>query len=137
VDDCIFCRIVRGEAACHRVYEDEDVFVFLDIFPVSPGHTLVIPKAHARDLLDLAEESAEAIARVTRRIAHAIDEAIRPDGLMIMQLNRAAAGQTVFHYHTHLIPRTEGDSLALHTRVPGDPDALAEMAGRLAEVLGD
>jgi len=137
VDDCIFCRIVRGEAACHRIYEDEDVLVFLDIFPVSAGHVLVIPKVHAQDLFDLTEKAAEAIARVTRRIAYAIEKAMRPDGLMVMQLNRAAAGQTVFHYHTHLIPRTEGDSLALHTRVPGDPDALAEMAARLVKVLGE
>jgi histidine triad (HIT) family protein len=137
VDDCIFCRIVRGEAACHRIYEDEDVLVFLDIFPVSAGHVLVIPKVHAQDLFDLTEKAAEAIARVTRRIAYAIEKAMRPDGLMIMQLNRAAAGQTVFHYHTHLIPRTEGDSLALHTRVPGDPDALAEMAARLVKLVGE
>ena len=136
MSECIFCQIVRGQAPCHKVYEDGEVLAFLDIFPVSPGHTLVIPKHHAVDVFDLPEASAQAIAGVVKRIAHAIDEAIRPDGLMVAQLNREAAGQTVFHYHMHLIPRASGDSMTLHARVPGVESEMAEIASRLVETLG-
>ena len=132
---CIFCQIIRGQASCHRVYEDNDVLVFMDIFPVSPGHTLVIPKQHAVDIFDLPESAALSVARVARRVAHAIDVALEPDGLMVAQLNREAAGQTVFHYHMHLIPRSQGDSMTLHARVPGDPSEMSEIASRLIEVL--
>ena len=135
MSDCIFCQIVRGQADCHQVYEDDQVLVFLDIFPVSPGHTLVIPKEHAVDVFDLPEASAEAIARVARRVAHTIDDVLSPDGLMVAQLNREAAGQTVFHYHMHLIPRAVGDPMTLHARAPGNPAEMAEVASRLVEGL--
>jgi len=135
MSDCIFCQIVQGRADCHRVYEDESVLAFLDIFPVSPGHVLVIPKEHAVDLFDLPEASAEAVARVARRVAYAVEEVLVPDGLMVAQLNREAAGQTVFHYHMHLIPRAAGDSMTMHARVPGDPDEMAGIASRLVEAL--
>ncbi len=135
MSDCIFCQIVQGRADCHRVYEDESVLAFLDIFPVSPGHVLVIPKEHAVDLFDLPEASAEAVARVARRVAYAVEEVLGPDGLMVAQLNREAAGQTVFHYHMHLIPRSAGDSMTMHARVPGDPDEMAGIASRLVEAL--
>lgn len=136
MSDCIFCQIVRGQADCHRVYEDDEVLVFLDIFPVSPGHTLVIPKEHAVDLFDLSEASTQAVARVARRVAYALEETLQPDGLMVAQLNREAAGQTVFHYHMHLIPRAMGDTMTLHARVPGNPEELAKTASRLVETLG-
>ena len=135
MSDCIFCQIIRGQASCHRVYEDDEVLVFMDIFPVSPGHTLVIPKQHAVDIFDLPEPAASSIARVARRVAHAIDVALEPDGLMVAQLNREAAGQTVFHYHTHLIPRSQGDPMTLHARVPGDSNEMSEIASRLVEAL--
>lgn len=132
---CIFCKIVAGELPCHRVTEDEGTLVFLDIFPVSPGHTLVIPKAHHENLYDLPAGAAEAIAATARRVALAIRRALAPEGLMVFQLNGAAAGQTVFHYHMHLLPRSEGEPLALHTRVAGDPARLADQAARIAAAL--
>ena len=135
MSDCIFCQIVQGRANCHRVYEDDEVLAFLDIFPVSPGHVLVIPKEHAVDIFDLQETSAEAVARVARKVAYAVEETLRPDGLMVAQLNREAAGQTVFHYHMHLIPRAAGDSMAMHARVPGDPGEMAGIASRLVVAL--
>jgi histidine triad (HIT) family protein len=133
---CIFCMIVRGEAPAHRVHEDEHTLVFMDIFPVSDGHTLVVPKPHAENVYEVDAEMLAAIARTSHRVAAAIRAELSPDGLMVFQLNGVAAGQTVFHYHMHLLPRRHGDTLALHTRVPGDPARLAGIASRLARALG-
>ncbi|MCZ6783047.1 MAG: HIT family protein [Proteobacteria bacterium] len=134
-DDCIFCRIVEGRAPAHRVLEDERTLVFMDLFPVTEGHTLIIPKAHCTNLLDVDEADLQAVARHSRVVAHAIREVIAPDGIGVFQLNGAAAGPTVFHYHMHLIPRTKGGTLQLHTRVRGDPDQLADTARRLAAAI--
>ncbi len=134
-DDCIFCRIVEGRAPAHRVFEDERTLVFMDIFPVTEGHTLIIPKAHCTNLLDADEADLQAVARYSRVVAHAIREVIAPDGIGVFQLNGAAAGQTVFHYHMHLIPRMQGGTLRLQTRVRGDPDRLADTARRLAAAI--
>jgi histidine triad (HIT) family protein len=133
--DCIFCRIVAGDAPCHRVYEDERTLVFMDVFPVSDGHTLVITKEHAPTIFDASEPALVAVAAVARRVAHAIRTVLAPDGLMVFQLNGAAAMQTVPHYHMHLLPRRDGEPLALHTRVPGDPARLAELAERISSAM--
>lgn len=133
--NCIFCRIVAGELPCHRVYEDAHTLVFMDIFPVADGHALVITKQHAATIFDADEAALTAVAATARRVAHAIRSALAPDGLMVFQLNGAAAMQTVFHYHMHLLPRREGEALALHTRVPGDPARLAALATQLAAAL--
>jgi len=127
MQSCVFCRIIRGEAPAHRVYEDTDVIVFLHIFPVSEGHTLVVTKRHYPDLFAAEAASLEAVARVAKRVAHALQAVVRPAGLMVFQLNGAAAGQTVFHYHMHLMPRSAGEPLRLHARRPGDPHALAQL----------
>jgi histidine triad (HIT) family protein len=132
---CIFCRIVAGELPCHRVYEDAHTLVFMDIFPVADGHTLVITRQHAATIFEADEAALTAVAATARRVAHAIRAALAPDGLMVFQLNGAAAMQTVFHYHMHLLPRRAGEALALHTRVPGDPARLAEVAAQLAAAL--
>jgi histidine triad (HIT) family protein len=133
--DCIFCQIVAGAAPAHRVYEDEQTLVFMDIFPVSDGHTLVIPKAHCSNLLDAGDEDLRRVIAHSRRVAHAIRYVLQPDGIGVFQLNGAAAGQTVFHYHMHLIPRHAGDPLVVHTRTPGRPERLAEVARDLAAAL--
>lgn len=132
MSECVFCDIVRGHADCYRVHEDADLLVFMDIFPVSRGHTLIIPKQHATDLFELPEAAAQAVARTARKLAHTIRSVLAPDGLMVIQLNGAAAGQTVFHYHMHLIPRAHGDPMTMHTRVPGDSGELADTAEKLA-----
>jgi len=132
---CIFCRIVRGEAPSHRVCEDDDTLAIMDAFPVTDGHTLVITKAHAPTIFEASEQSLTAVAAAARRIAHALRAVLNPDGLMVFQLNGAAAMQTVFHYHMHLLPRRAGEPLALHSRVPGDPARLAELARQLAAAL--
>jgi len=133
--DCIFCRIVRKEAPAYVVSEDERTLVFMDIFPVADGHTLIIPKAHCDDLFGADPEDLRAIIDRSREVAHAIRSVLAPDGLGVFQLNGAAAGQTVFHYHMHLIPRNRGATLALHSRTPGDPARMAEIAQQLAETV--
>ncbi|MCK6554997.1 HIT family protein [Candidatus Binatia bacterium] len=135
VPDCIFCRIVSGEAPAHRVYEDAETLAFMDIFPVTDGHTLVITREHWADVFDTSEEGLAAVARTAHRVGQAIRRALNPDGLMVFQLNGRAAGQTVFHYHMHLMPRADGEPLQLHTRVPGDPARLQELAARLSAAL--
>ena len=132
---CIFCKIVRGEAGAHRVYEDARTIVFMDIFPVTDGHALVVTKQHFENLYEVDEPTLAAVARASLRVAAAIRAELAPDGLMVFQLNGEAAGQTVFHYHMHLMPRTRGEPLQLHTRVPGDPARLAATAARLSAAL--
>jgi histidine triad (HIT) family protein len=132
---CIFCKIVRGEAPAHVVCQDELTLAFMDIFPVAGGHTLVIPRDHCRDVFEAKEAALRAVAATSRRVAHAIREVLAPDGLGVFQLNGAAAGQTVFHYHMHLIPRMLGTPLEIHSRTPGDPAKLTDTAARLADAL--
>jgi histidine triad (HIT) family protein len=133
--DCIFCAIVAGRAPCFRIYEDERVLVFLDIFPNSPGHTLLIPKAHAENLYESEPDDLAAVVRTSKRIAQTLRRELEFDGLSVVQLNGAAAGQTVFHYHMHLIPRKQGQSMQIHSRVRGNDAELARMAERLRSSL--
>jgi histidine triad (HIT) family protein len=137
VADCIFCRIVRGEAPAYRVHEDDRVLVFMDIFPVTDGHTLVVTKEHFENVFEATQESLQAVAAASWRAARAIRTALDPDGLMVFQLNGQAAGQSVFHYHMHLLPRRAGEPLALHTRVPGEPERLRAVSERLAAAFLD
>lgn len=135
--DCIFCRIVAGDAPSHRVFEDDEVLVFMDIQPVAAGHTLVIPKRHCDDLFEASEDSMAAVARVSVRIARAIRAALEPDGVFVAQANGAAAGQTVFHYHLHLIPRKHGESRRIfHGRRPEGAEQLAATCARIRAHLG-
>ena len=132
---CIFCKIAAGQAPAHIVHEDERTLTFMDIFPVADGHTLVIPKAHGTNLLTVADADLAHVIVRSRAVAAAIRRVLDPDGIGVFQLNGAAAGQTVFHYHMHLIPRNQGDSLQIHSRTPGDPERLAETARKLAAAL--
>ena len=129
---CIFCEIVAGRAPSHRVFEDDQTLAFMDIFPVVPGHTLVITKDHAENIFEVSADLLRAVAATSKRIAEVIDRELTPDGLGVFQLNGAAAGQTVFHYHLHLIPRSAGEELKLHTRVRGDDGELSSLSAKLA-----
>ena len=133
--ECIFCKIVAGAARCHRVFEDDRVLSFMDIQPVGDGHLLIVPKAHFESLLEADDASLSAVVQLSRRLALALKRALGPDGIGVHQLNGAAAGQTVFHYHMHLIPRNHGDPIAFHGRKAGDPARLAENARRIAAEL--
>ena len=132
----IFAKILRGEIPAHKVYEDADVFVMMDIFPQSKGHLLVIPKAPSRNLLDAnAEVLGRTIAQV-QRLARATMAALEPDGIRIAQFNEAPAGQTVFHLHFHIIPVYEGTELGRHGGGKADDAELAAQAKAIAAALG-
>lgn len=138
----IFAKILAGDMPCHRVFEDDTALAFLDIFPQSQGHTLVIPKVAARNLLDFpAEHLGPYMARV-QRVATAVTTACAPDGVVITQFNGAPAGQTVFHLHFHIIPAYTNTPMATHGQTsqggPGkanDAD-LASLAQKIAEAMG-
>ena len=109
--DCIFCKIVRKEAPASIVYEDSKILAFMDIRPVSEGHTLIIPKQHYVDIFDTPEETLAATHIVTKKIASAVKKATKADGISIVQQNGKAAGQDIFHLHVHVIPRFEGKKM--------------------------
>jgi histidine triad (HIT) family protein len=132
----IFARILRGEAPCHRIYEDAATLAFLDVMPQADGHSLVLPKAAVENLFELDDDAAAAVMRTGRRVALALREVYRPDGLTVMQFNGAEAGQTVFHFHLHLVPRFAGQPLRSHGRGMADGQLLADQAARLRAVLG-
>ena len=134
--ECIFCAIAKGEAPAEVVYEDQATLAFLDINPATPGHTLVIPKVHVRNIYDLSDETAAAVMRTATLVARGLRSALRPDGMNLMQANERAGFQSVFHFHFHLVPRWVGDGLRLPWKPePGDPQAIAEAASRIRKVL--
>jgi len=134
--DCVFCKIVGGQIPASKVYEDEDCVCFMDIGQVNPGHVLVAAKRHAQDLYALDDAQAAAVARAVARVARAIRAAFAPEGLSVYQANGAAAGQTVFHYHVHLVPRFANDAMRFTWPVQNPPrEALEEHAVRIRAAL--
>jgi histidine triad (HIT) family protein len=137
MNDCVFCRIVAGQIPSTRVYEDEHTLAFMDIGQVNPGHVLVAVKSHAENLYMLDDAQAAAVQRTAARVARAIRDAFAPQGLSVYQANGKAAGQTVFHYHVHLVPRYDGDGMALTWPVKNPPrENLEEHAARIRGRLG-
>ena len=133
-DQNIFARIVRGEAPAVRIYEDHAVLAFMDVFPQSRGHCLVVSKtSKARNLLDVEPEMLRALMTDVQRVARAVVAALNPDGVVITQFNGSAAGQTVFHLHVHIIPRWSGESLKGHSHGQmADPTELKALANQIA-----
>jgi histidine triad (HIT) family protein len=131
----IFAKILRGELPCYKVYEDDKALAFLDIMPRAPGHTLVLPKAPARNILDVAPDDVAHVIKVAQRIARAGMQAFGADGVTIQQFNEAAAGQVVFHLHVHVMPRHDGIALKPPASVKEKPEVLAEHARKLAAAL--
>jgi histidine triad (HIT) family protein len=131
----IFAKILRGELPCNKVYEDDHVVGFLDIMPRSPGHTLVIPKAPARNILDITEEDYLHVARATRKIARVAMATFKADGITVQQFNETAGGQVVFHLHVHVMPRYDGVALLAPASRKEDPKVLEEHAARLSAAL--
>jgi histidine triad (HIT) family protein len=135
--DCVFCRIVAKQIPATVVHEDEETLAFMDIGQVNPGHVLVALKAHVESIFALDEARAAAVFRTAARVARAIRDAFAPQGLSVYQANGAAAGQTVFHFHIHLVPRHEGDGMALSWPVKNPPrEKLIEYAGKIRAKLG-
>jgi histidine triad (HIT) family protein len=131
----VFAKILRGEFPCHKIYEDEHVLAFLDIMPRAPGHTLVIPKAPARNILDVTDEDYMHVARATRKIARAAMSAFKADGITVQQFNEAAGGQVVFHLHVHIMPRHDGIALLPPASRKEDVKVLEDNATKLAAAL--
>jgi histidine triad (HIT) family protein len=133
-DGNIFAKVIRGEAPCAKVYEDDHVMAFMDLFPQGRGHTLVVSKtAKARNLLDVDPAQLSVLIEGVQKVARGIDAALQPDGIVMTQFNGAPAGQTVFHLHFHLIPRWEGVPLAGHGGAGmADPQELAKTAAEIA-----
>lgn len=131
-DDCIFCKIVAGELPARIVREDERTIAFMDIAPATYGHTLVIPRAHARDLLEIPAEDLQAVVLAGQEIAAQAKERLNADGVNLINSCGARAWQTVFHFHLHVIPRYADDAMKLPW-VPrqGDPDEIALAAAQL------
>jgi histidine triad (HIT) family protein len=130
-----FAKILRGEFPSYKVYEDDHVLAFLDIMPRTPGHTLVIPKAPARNILDITPDDIAHVARGTRTIARAAMTAFKADGITVQQFNEAAGGQVVFHLHVHMIPRHDGVALLPPASRKEDGKVLEENAAKLIAAL--
>lgn len=132
----IFAKIIRGEMPCVKVYEDEHILSFMDVFPQSPGHTLVIPKAPSRNLLDASGKTLGRLIGRTQKIAAAVQAGLSPDGIVITQFNGAPAGQTVFHLHFHILPRYTGQDMSAHASGQmADMDALQTLADKITAHL--
>ncbi len=134
--DNIFAKILRGEIPCAKVYEDDQVLSFMDAFPQTSGHTLVIPKTPSRNLLDTDPDMLTHVIHTTQTIASAVKTALDPDGIVITQFNGAPAGQTVFHLHFHILPRYTGGQMRDHASGQmADMDVLKQLAAKINAAL--
>jgi len=131
-ENCIFCKIAKGEIPSHKVYEDEDFLAFLDIAPASLGHTLIIPKRHADNLYALDAVSAARLIPLAQKLAEKVKTATGCAGVNLLQNNGEAAGQTVHHFHLHIIPRMAGDGvLPVWASLAHDAEAFAALAEKV------
>ncbi|MEY4965901.1 MAG: Protein hit [Pseudomonadota bacterium] len=131
----VFARILRGEIPSVKVYEDDKTLAFMDVMPQADGHVLVIPKEPAENILDLSPEGAAAMIATTQRVAKAVKKGLNAPGIMLAQLNGAPAGQSVFHVHFHIIPRSAGVDMGLHSRGMVDAKILEPIAAKIRSEL--
>ena len=134
-DNNIFAKILRGEIPSYKIYEDDRTFAFLDVMPRTPGHVLIIPKVKATGLLDISPDNLGHLMGAVQKLAPLVVEAMGADGFLVQQFNGAAAGQTVFHIHIHLIPRTDGQPMKPHGTTMEDQAVLAANAARIKSVV--
>ena len=132
----IFARILRGEIPCHNIYEDDAVIAFMDVMPQADGHCLVVPKAPSRNLLDASPQTFGPLMAAVQKVARAAKQAFAAEGVLIMQFNEQASGQTVFHLHFHVLPRFTGVALRPHSGKMADPALLAKHAAMIRKALG-
>jgi histidine triad (HIT) family protein len=135
-DQNIFARILRGEIPSTRVYEDDDVIAFMDVMPQGTGHTLVVPRAPSRNVLDADPKTFAPLMAGVQKVARAVKQAFGADGVTIMQFNEPASGQTVYHLHIHVIPRFDGVPLKPHSGKMEDPEVLKANAAKIRAALG-
>lgn len=134
--NCIFCKIIAGDIPSFRLFEDDRTLAFMDINPANPGHALVIPKHHATGLLDLPPEWLGATIATAQKVAQAVEAALSPDGINLVQANGEGAAQSVKHFHLHVIPRRLGDDLKLNWGIkPGDMGEIADIAERVRAAM--
>jgi histidine triad (HIT) family protein len=131
----IFAKILRGELPCYKIYEDDKTLAFLDIMPRAPGHVLVLPKAPARNILDISPDDLAHVINVAQKIAKVSVEVFGADGVTIQQFNESAGGQVVFHLHVHVIPRKSGVAMKPPASEKAAPDVLADQAKQLVAAL--
>ena len=131
----IFAKILGGEIPSVKVYEDAKTLAFMDVMPEADGHVLVVPKEGAENILDLSPDGMTAMMATVQKIAKAVDKALRPDGILLKQYNRAAAGQSVFHVHFHIVPRWEDMPLAPHGKVMVEAARLEPIAAKIRRAL--
>ena len=131
----VFAKILRGEIPCVKVFEDDMTLAFMDVMPQAEGHVLVIPREPAENVLDLSPEGASALMATTQRVAKAVKKGLNTPGIMLAMLNGAPAGQSVFHVHFHIIPRSAGVDLGLHARSMVDPKTLEPVAAKIRAAL--
>jgi histidine triad (HIT) family protein len=134
-DDNIFAKILRGEIPCVKIFEDAKTLTFMDVMPEAEGHVLVIPKEPAENILDLSADGMAAMMAATQKVAKAVDKALTPDGILLKQYNRAAAGQSVFHVHFHIVPRYDGVPMAPHGKVMVQAAVLEPIAAKIRSAL--
>jgi histidine triad (HIT) family protein len=136
-DDCPFCRIASGKASASTVYEDENVLAFMDLNPVSAGHTLVVPRRHWENIFEVPEETLTELIAVVKKLSVAVKKAVGADGVKVLQLNGRAAGQVVFHLHFHVIPASskDGGRMGHHGRVSYGRAELDAVAQKIRETL--
>ncbi len=136
MDNCVFCRIAKGELPASTVFEDEQTLVIMDIQSVNPGHMLVLAKPHRENIYALDDELAGAVFRTAARMARTVKQVVGCEGVTLFQANEKAGAQTVFHFHIHVLPRWEGDGMELAWPVKNPPnEALEDMAARLRAAL--
>jgi len=135
ISDNIFAKIITGEIPCHKVYEDADTLVFMDIQPASRGHCLALPKNPSRNLFDINDDDLVAVIKTVKKVILAIEKALGADGVTVRQNNEEAGGQEVFHTHFHIMPRYRGESLRMHDGSAPDHAKLAELARKIADAI--
>lgn len=133
--DNVFAKILRGDMPATKVYEDDQVLAIMDVFPQSRGHTLVLPKVEARNLLDIEPAALQGLITRVQKVARGVERALDPDGVTVMQFNGEAGGQTVFHLHFHIVPRWEGKAMGRHGQGMADPAELADLAKQISAAL--
>lgn len=132
-DDCVFCKIIRGEIPCFKVWEDDRTLAFMDINPVATGHALIIPRFHTPNIYEAPEEWLGPTLGSVSRVARAVRDEVKPDGINILQANDKGAAQSVFHIHFHVIPRILDDGLTMNwDMVPGDMAEIGDLARKIA-----
>ena len=136
MDDCLFCKIIKGDIPATKVYEDKQCLAFLDINPINKGHTLVIPKQHCKDIYDVPEETLKSVSIAAKKVSIAVKKAMGCDGVNIGMNNGASAGQVIFHMHFHVMPRFENDGHEHWKGTPYSDDATREDVGtKIRELL--